>query len=367
MSSGGSPANTTNQATTQVQVPDWVQSQLQGNLATANQLASQPYTPSNLPTVAPFSADQTAAFNAIRQNVGSTQPVFDLAQSQVQNLPQTTQSLLNPYLANVEGDTVSNIQRAAALQGQTEASNAIGAGAYGGTREGVQQGVIASEAQRNIGQAINQIQSQGYNTAQNAALSQAAAEGNIASAGQSANLQGISALNQVGQQQQTLQQAQYASALQQWQQAQNYPYQTLALQQSALAGSPYGNTVTSSQPYTSNTAEQLLGLGISAAPLGIMAANYLSGPSTAAAASSLPVAGSLAGASAFQAGIPLAGAAGSSVLPVAAADLGAPAAAGAFGGADAGAAAASAGAAGAAAGKGGADTAMAAAPLLAAA
>jgi hypothetical protein len=358
MGGGGTPSNTTSSATTQVQVPDWVQSQLQQNLSTANQLASQPYTPSNLPTVAPFSADQTAAFNAIRSNVGSTQPVFDLAQSQVQNLPQTTQSLLNPYLANVEGDTVSNIQRAAALQGQTEASNAIGAGAYGGTREGVQQGVIASEAQRNIGQAINQIQSQGYNTAQQAALSQAAAEGNIASAGQTANLQGISALNQVGQQEQTLQQAQYASALQQWQQQQNYPYQQLALQQSALAGSPYGNAVTSSQPYSSNTAEQLLGLGISAAPLGIMAANYLM--PAAAAATPLAPATALAGGALTDAAL---------AAPETGAFFAAPAAAGLTGAADAGAAASAAGAAGAAGGaaaKGGADSALAAAPLLAA-
>jgi hypothetical protein len=357
MSSGGNPANTTSSSTTQVQVPDWVQSQLQQNLSTANQLASQPFTPSNLPTVAPFSADQTAAFNAIRQNVGSTQPVFDLAQSQVQNLPQTTQSLLNPYLANVEGDTVSNIQRAAALQGQTEASNAIGAGAYGGTREGVQQGMIASEAQRNIGQAINQIQSQGYNTAQSAALNQAAAEGNIASAGQTANLQGISALNQVGQQQQTLQQAQYASALQQWQQQQNYPYQQLALQQSALAGSPYGNAVTSSQPYSSNTAEQLLGLGLSAAPLGIMAANYLSGPASTALAAPTTLAGGALTDAALAAPASSIGAFGGGAA--AAADAGAFGA----GAADAGAAA---GAAGGAAAKGGADSALAAAPLLAA-
>jgi hypothetical protein len=364
---GGPPANTTNQATTQVQVPDWVQTQLQGNLSTANQLAQQPYQAYSGPTVAPFSADQTAAFNAIRQNVGSTQPVFDLAQSQVQNLPQTTQSLLNPYLANVEGDTVSNIQRAAALQGQTEAANATAAGAYGGTREAVQQGVIASEAQRNIGQAINQIQSQGYNTAQNAALSQAAAEGNIASAGQSANLQGISALNQVGQQQQTLQQAQYASAMQQWQQAQNYPYQQLALQQSALAGSPYGNTVTSSQPYNSNTAEQLLGLGLSAAPLGIMAANYLSGPASTAMAAPT-VAGSAFDAAATMPAMTGASGIGWGAGPFAGAATADAAGAFGAGAADAAAAAGAAGAAGAgAAGASGlGDALLAAIPLVAA-
>jgi hypothetical protein len=364
MSSPSPPSNTTSSSTTQVVVPDWVQSQLTQNLATANQLASQPYTPSNLPTVAPFSPDQQAAFQAIRNNVGSTQPAFNMAESQIQNLPQTTQSLLNPYLSSVEGDTVSNIQRASALQGQTQAANAVAAGAYGGTRDAVQRDMLASETQRNIGQAINTISSQGYNTAQQAAFNQAAAEGNIASAGQTANLQGLSALNQVGQQEQTLQQAQYAAALQQWQAQQNYPYQQLALQQSALAGSPYGSAVTSSQPYTSNTAAQMLGLGLSAAPLAIMGGNYLAhlgGATTAAGAvgGSLPMDAGAAGA--IGGSLPFGGAAGAGALG--AADAGAAGAGAAAAGA--GDAAAAAGAAGAA-GKGGADVAAAAPALLAA-
>jgi hypothetical protein len=354
MSSPSPPSNTTSSSTTQVVVPDWVQSQLTQNLGTANQLASQPYTPSNLPTVAPFSADQLAAFQGIQNNVGSTQQPFSLAENQIQNLPQTTQSLLNPYLANVESDTVSNMQRAGALQGQTQAANAVAAGAYGGTRDAVQRAEIGSETQRNIGQAINQIQSQGYNTAQQAAFNQAAAEGNIASAGQTANLQGLSALNQVGQQEQTLQQAQYASALQQWQAQQNYPYQQLALQQSALAGSPYGSAVTSSQPYTSNTAAQMLGLGLSAAPLAIMGANYLSAP---AAATALAPATELAGGALTDAAL-AAPATGAFFAPAAGA-----AAAGAAGGADAAGAAAAAGAAG----KGAGDVAASAAPALLAA
>jgi hypothetical protein len=359
MSSPSPPSNTTSSSTTQVVVPDWVQSQLTQNLSTANQLASQPYTPSNLPTVAPFSADQLAAFQGIQNNVGSTQQPFSLAQSQIQNLPQTTQSLLSPYLSSVEGDTVSNIQRASALQGQTQAANAVAAGAYGGTRDAVQRDMLASETQRNIGQAVNQIQSQGYNTAQQAAFNQAAAEGNIASAGQTANLQGLSALNQVGQQEQTLQQAQYAAALQQWQAQQNYPYQQLALQQSALAGSPYGSAVTSSQPYTSNTAAQMLGLGLSAAPLAIMGGNYLA--HLGGAATALAPATELSGGALTDAALAAPATGAFFAAPEAAAGAGA-AAAGAAGAGDAAAAAGAAGAAG----KGGADVAAAAPALLAA-
>jgi hypothetical protein len=359
-SSGGStPSNTTSSTTTQVAVPGWVQSQLQQNLGTANALAAQPYTAPNLPTVAGFSPDQLAAFQAVQNNLGSTNQAYSLAGSQLQNLPQSTQSLLNPYLGSVEADTVSNIQRASAQQGQVNEANAVASGAYGGTRDAVQESQLASETQRNIGQAINTIQSQGYTTAQQAALAQAAAEGNIATAGQAAELQGASALNQVGQQQQTLQQAQYASALQQWQAAQNYPYQQLALQQSALAGSPYGNTVTSSQPYTSNEAEQLLGLGISAAPLAITAANYLTAP---AAATPMALTAGTTAADASVGGVT------ASSLLAAPAETGTAAGSiiGAGSDAAASAGAADAAAAGSAAGKSAGDVAATAAPALAA-
>lgn len=240
-----------------VQLPDWVNQAALTNYQTAMNLSQQPYTPYTGQEIAGFTPLQNQAFGAI-QGMPSTAPTFSGAISNVQNLPATTQSLLNPYLSNVEADTVSNIQREAALQGQTIAAGAQQGGAYGGTRYGVQQATLDSETQRNIGQAIDSIQSQGWNTASQTALQQAQQEAALATAGQTAGLQLTGAQAQVGSVQQQQQQAQLAQQLSQWQQQQNWPYQQLAVAQSALAGSPYGTTTTSSQPYTSSTLANAL-------------------------------------------------------------------------------------------------------------
>lgn len=260
----GSSGTTT--ATGQVQLPDWVNQAALTNYQTAMGLSQQPYAAYPGQMIAPFTPDQTAAFGATAGQLNAAAPTYAQALGNVQNLGQTTQSLLNPYLGNVEADTVSNIQRAAAQQGQQIAAQAQQGGAYGGTRYGVQQATLDSETQRNIGQAVNQIQSQGWNTASNLALQQAQTEGGLATNAQNTALQAAGALAQTGGAQQQQQQAQLAAQLAQWQQQQNWPYQQLSVAQGALAGSPYGTTSTSSQPYTTNTLAGALSTAATAIP-----------------------------------------------------------------------------------------------------
>lgn len=267
MSMGGGssvPANTT--STTEVQLPDWAQSAAQTNLQTAQTLAQQPYTAYTGPEVAGFTPDETAAFQGVENLQGGTQPIFNQAIGNVQNLGQTTQSLLNPYLGSVEQDTVSNIERQGQQTLQQQDANAVAAGAYGGTRQAVTDSLINSETQRNVGQAVDQIQQQGWDTASQLALQQSSQLANLASANQSSSLQQLGALASVGQAQQQQTQAEYSNALQNWQTAQNWPYQQLAIAQGSLAGTPYGSTVTGSQPYNSNSLAQDLGLGAASIP-----------------------------------------------------------------------------------------------------
>jgi hypothetical protein len=261
-----SPPSATS-STTEVQLPPWAEAQVSQNLGKANELAAQPYEAPNLPTQAPFNPDQLAAFQSVRDLQGTTAPVYGRAISDLENLPDTTQSLLNPYIAKVGGDVTSNIERAAAAAHHNLDSSAAAVGAFGGTRAGVESGIIDSETQRNIAQATNTISAQGWDNAMKAALTRSTDLGSLASGGETASLLGAGALSQVGGAEQTFTQAEYEDALSQWQQEQNWPYQQLAIQQSALAGSPYGSTVTSSQPYNSNALAS--GIGIAAAGLPI--------------------------------------------------------------------------------------------------
>jgi hypothetical protein len=279
---GGGSSGGSQSTTSETILPDWVASQVQQNIGTANTLASQPYQAYPGQTVAGFSPAQEQAFQEVENLQGSTTPGYTQATNEVANLPQSTQSLLNPYMSQVGGDVVSNIQRAAAQTGQANAANASNVGAFGGSRTGVQSDVLASETQRNIGQAIDQIQQQGWNTASGLALNQASTLGQLTAAQQQANLMGIGALSEVGGQQQAQTQAEYSAALQQWQAQQNYPYQQLAIQQSALSGSPYGNTVQSSQPYSTNPVATALGMTAAGLPIANQLGNWagLWGPGT---------------------------------------------------------------------------------------
>lgn len=278
MSSGGGGGGGVQSTTNQVILPDWAQQQVQQNIAQANQVAALPYTPYSGPTVAGFTPDQLQEFQQVRDNVGSTTPTFNQAISNVANLPATTQSLLAPYMQTVGGAVTGGISGESAAQQSAANANAPNVSAFGGNKGQVYDTTLANETQRNIGQAINQIQNTGWNSQSALALRQAGEMGNLAASGQTARLVGAQALGSVGQQQQEQTQAEYSNALQQWQQAQNWPYQQLSIAESALSGTPYGNTVQSSQPYTSNSLLQGLGLATAAVPALTSIANMF-GPS----------------------------------------------------------------------------------------
>lgn len=264
---GGSSAPSTQTTISQVKLPDWVNESVQGTMAQAKSLADLPYQQYGGPTLAGLSPDQLAAFNAVRSMQGVAPGQIGGALDIAGNLPAATTSLLNPYMERVGGDVTSNMLRASALDAEDLSANAAARGAFGGTRDEVAHRVLASETQRNVGQALNQIAATGWTQASDTALKQAGLIGNLAQAGQRASLIDANALTQVGQAEQTQQQAGYAQALQQWQQQQNWPYQQMAIMQSALAGTPYGSTVQSQQPYNTNPAASALGMVAAGVPL----------------------------------------------------------------------------------------------------
>ena len=267
MGGGGGGGSSGQDVTNETILPDWVQSQVTKNMAMANQAASQPYQAYTDPTLAGFTPDQLAAFQAVRDIQGKSTAQLGAAYDKAANLPAAAQSLLNPYEAKVGGDVTSNMLRASTATTAANNANAAATDAFGGTRNAVENSTIASETQRNIGQAINTVASQGWSNATGTALQQAQSMGDLAVKGQTAALTDANALAQIGGQQQTAQQAQYADALSKWQQQQNWPYQQLAILQSALAGSPYGNQVQSAQPYNTNPAASIMGMAASTVPL----------------------------------------------------------------------------------------------------
>lgn len=300
---GGS--NSSPQVTTQntvVRLPEWVDEASQANYNQAQQVSENLAGPYEGQRVADMTSGQLANINALQGNVGSTQPIYNAAlgitgnaanytPTQVQgadiasNLPQ----FMNPYIQNVINPTLSVLD-----QQRQQALNQIGAqasraGAFGGSRQGVQEGVTnaqyglqgaqlagqlynqavpvalgAAQQQAQLQQQANLAnQAAGYQAA-NLGLAAGAQLGNLATQGQAANIAGIQAAMQGQAQLQAQQQAQLAAAQQLYAEQANLPLQKLQVLQSALSNSPYGNTttgVTIAPGPSSNPLMQGFGLG----------------------------------------------------------------------------------------------------------
>lgn len=231
-----------------------------------------------------FSPEQLQSFEMMKSNVGMTNPYYKSALEASQGTAQyqpsqvTAQNFLqgdvsaymNPYLQNVEDRAVANAQRTLELGRSQIGDAAAKASAFGGSRQGIAEGVAAAEGARNIGDLSGQLRAGGYNQAaqllsSDQARAQQAQQANQAAGLQAAGLRNAAAgmtadiagkyqqagaldaamLGQIGEQKQSLEQQQLMEAYQRWAEERNYPIEGLNLLLSATSSSPYGKTTTS--------------------------------------------------------------------------------------------------------------------------
>jgi len=261
-----------------------------GPAAAASQL--NPYL------VAPQTPNQVAAGQNIANLAGYYQPYANAASDLITQsanpiqMQQFGQQALNqymsPYLNNVLGSTVANINETNAQQQQQLQSNAISRGAYGGDRGGIAQAELARQQNLANNATLANIANAGYSTAlgefnaqnqlgtnvqaQNRQLSQAAGANlaNLGNMAQNAALNQANAQYQYGSAQQQQDQAAKSTAYQQFLNANQYPYQQLGWLGSIISGvaSGSGGTGTSTAPGASAANQLLGGLGAGASILG---------------------------------------------------------------------------------------------------
>jgi hypothetical protein len=151
-------------------------------LASTQTLTDQPYQQYGGAQQAGFSADQLASFGLARQGIGSYAPflaesgvyargapaVYAAAVPEAQNLLRGTTGAfdpstqiapyMNPYQQAVTQEALKELNRQNAIQQQQVAAQASKAGAFGGSRYGVQQ----AELGRNLAQAQAQMLASDY-------------------------------------------------------------------------------------------------------------------------------------------------------------------------------------------------------------
>jgi len=297
---GGSPAPAPSQQTvTQTSIPEYARPYVENMLGKSEALTdinANPYQAYGGQRIQDFTPMQQQAF----QGVGNMQVAPEIgAGSNLAALsglgsigaggnymsmatdPRSMQSFMSPYMQNVV-----DVQKQEAMRDYQKGlgalnARAVGSGAFGGTRAALER----SEAGRNLGSQLANIQAQGSQNAFQAAQQAQQFGAGLGLQGMGQGLQAASTLGQLGQtgfgqrmgilgEQQkvgAVQQAQGQQALdlayQDFLKQKNYPYQQLAYMSDMLRGLPLSQSA--QQVYTAppNVASQLGGLGM--AGLGI--------------------------------------------------------------------------------------------------
>lgn len=277
---GGSTDTTVKQ-----KLPGWYNDQAKDNINFANNAGSwfaMPYMGNQVAELDPM---QRQAISALGANIGSTNAGYNTALGGMSSAmgydPQMVSggsflegnvgAYMDPYIQNVERAAMGNLDQQYKQNLNTIGDRANAAGAFGGSRQGVAEGVAAAENARQMGDLSANLRSQGFNNATNlmqtdmarglqaqmanqqAGLSGAdlnmrasAGYGDLTNAQQAANLQGINAGLQGGNINQQYNQQLLDQTANQYNAMRQYPVDLFNMRQSALNGLQLGTSQSTS-------------------------------------------------------------------------------------------------------------------------
>jgi len=206
--------------------------------------------------------------------------------------PYAQQAFMSPYIQNALQPQLQEMQRQYDITGLQERGKAVGAGAFGGSRQALMQ----AENQRNKNMAMNQAIGTGYQDAFKSAQQAQQFGANLGLQGYGTALQGTGQLtssgrtmadignqqlqaqqgiiglqSQFGGQQQQLEQSRINQAIQNYAMQQQYPQQQLAFMSGLTRGLPLQSATTQSYQAAPSAISQISGLGLTgAAAYGLM-------------------------------------------------------------------------------------------------
>ncbi len=297
------------------ELPEWARGYAKdtlGKAAALTDVSQNPYQAYNAPRIAGFSPMQQQAQQqaggmqtsemtgfggalAGAAGLGALGAQYDPTQFRSGQFgQQQAQQYMSPYMQSVVDIQQREAQRQGDIAGTQRGAQAVGAGAFGGSR----QAIMEAEAQRNLAQQKGDIQAKGLQSSYEQAQAQFNADqarrmqaqqlseqskqygAGYGMQGLQTALQGAGQLGALGQQQfgqgmdinklqsayggqqQELQQRGLTQAYQDFQNQQNYPYKQLGFMSDMIRGLPLGQQSTS-QMYEApgSMAGQIAGLG----------------------------------------------------------------------------------------------------------
>ena len=260
MPGGGGVTKTSKDA----QLPEWLRPYIEGMAKRSDRLSRKRYKPWEGASILGKNKMERKAQRGIQQIYGAGErgehgqgvASLDAASRRYANTPMWDdsqyQKYASPYFKNVVNIEKREAGRDAALLAKNLRSNAVGAGAFGGTREAVMQAGL----QRNLLQNLSDIEHKGRQSAWDSAMtafgadreaSRLAANGqsevaakymNFAKQGQEQQFQRIAALAQSGASDRELSQAAIDFAINQFREEQDWERNILASHSANLRGIP---------------------------------------------------------------------------------------------------------------------------------
>ena len=291
---GGSAPAPSSSTVTQTSIPEYAKPYVETMLGKAQALQDQPYQAYGGQRIAEFSPMQQQAMQGVsnlqpsqqlgvatqmagQAGLGSMQAGQNYA-NQATN-PYATQAYMSPYIQNALNPQMEEARRQSNITGVQNQGQAAMAGAFGGSRFGLQE----AERQRNLGTQQNQIYGTGMQNAFNSAQQAQQFGANLGlqgmgQAGQMASTLGQLGQTQFGQQkdvlnaqmnagaaQQGLQQQQLSQQYQDFLTQKGYPQQQLANMSDMLRGLPMSQQAQQQYTAAPTMAQNALSLGLGAA------------------------------------------------------------------------------------------------------
>lgn len=238
------------------------------------------FVPYTGPQQAAFTPEQEQAFTGIQSLVGAGQQYFDpaarlTAASAMAPTSAEIGQYMSPYMQQVVDIQQREARRAADVEQQQLAAQAVGAGGFGGSR----QAILEAEQRRNLQTQLGDIQARGLAAAYEDAQARLAAQrqremaagaqfGTLGQVAPQQALKELTAVEAVGAQRQAQQQTALDIARQQFEKEQTFPETTLQQYQSVIRGFPLQPTTyqtsqtTTPAPSYLQQAAGLGGLGI---------------------------------------------------------------------------------------------------------
>jgi hypothetical protein len=210
-------------------------------------------SPTSLKAYKPFNTDPNAYFAGFSPLQQQAQQTAQNMQAGPQGFQQDVGAYMSPYAEYALQPQMQAAARQSAIQGQQQQAQAAQAGAFGGGRDAI----MRAERERALGDTQSNIMATGMQNAFNQAQQQY-----NTGFGQQTGLIGLQ--NQLGAQQQGLEQSKINQQIQDYATAQQYPMMQLANMSALTRGMPMQNTSTSVYQAAPSVGSQLAGLGTAA-------------------------------------------------------------------------------------------------------